>query len=234
MRDYERRLAEERRERQAEARERRRQRRARRNGNNGNDDVDEKENDSDDDAYYTLGGPGMTVEIDESCFSKKRKYRRGHLHRERWVFGAVERKERGRNRGGKFRAWQVPNRRAQTLIPIITQHIHPETRIISDDWAAYHGLGGLGYEHEIINHSIRFVDANDPSVHTETIEGRWMHVKRHFNTLGGTRDEEIQERLDEYSFLMRYGNKINLRVWRILRCIATHGLQAKNHVDSLE
>lgn len=41
-----------------------------------------------------LGGPGRTVEIDESKFGR-RKYHRGHKVEGQWVFGGIER-ETGR------------------------------------------------------------------------------------------------------------------------------------------
>ena len=70
-----------------------------------------------------LGGPGMTVEIDESCCTKKRKYNRGSggPKPDRWVFGMVERLPGGF--AGRRRFFLVPNRRAETLIAIIERNI---------------------------------------------------------------------------------------------------------------
>ena len=42
-------------------------------------------------AEIKLGGVGKTVEIDESKFGAKRKYKRGRVSEGPWVFGVVER-----------------------------------------------------------------------------------------------------------------------------------------------
>lgn len=106
-----------------------------------------------------LGGTDMTVEIDESVFSKRRtknfdnldylvyqytyliplqnfsgKYGRGRVVPEKWVFGGVER--------GTGRCFLVPvkNRKRETLMEVIRTWILPGTRIISDCWAAYNKI----------------------------------------------------------------------------------------------
>ena len=63
----------------------------------------------------------------------------------------------------------MPQRDASTLLPIIQRHIGPGTRIWSDQWAAYNGLNGLGYQHETVNHTIQYVDPVT-GVHTNNIE----------------------------------------------------------------
>ena len=70
-----------------------------------------------------LAGPGMTVEIDESCCTTKRKYNRGSggPKKDRWVFGMVERLPGGF--AGRKRFFMVPNRTAATLVPIIERII---------------------------------------------------------------------------------------------------------------
>ena len=61
-----------------------------------------------------------------------------------------------------------------------------------------------------------------------------MHVKRHLNGLGGTRDIFIQERLDEWRFHRDYlrHDSSDYNFWKMLRVIAATGYQAKLQVDS--
>ena len=119
-----------------------------------------------------LGGPGRVVEFDESCFTKKKKYGRGSggPQDHRWVFGMVERDHNGVK--GRCLLFLVDNRQRETLWPIIHNHIHPDTRIISDNYSVYHQLGpSRGWNHDMVNHSAQFVDGDDPTIHTQTIEG---------------------------------------------------------------
>ena len=78
-----------------------------------------------------IGGPSHTVEIDESCFGK-RKYDRGRMIQEQQrVFSGID---------SEFRkCFMVPvdRRDVQTRLPIINQFILPGTTIISDEWRAY-------------------------------------------------------------------------------------------------
>ena len=60
----------------------------------------------------------------------------------------------------------VERRNADTLLPLIEQHILPGTTIISDCWAEYGGIE----RHYTINHSQNFVDP-ETAAHTNTIEG---------------------------------------------------------------
>jgi transposase-like protein len=117
-----------------------------------------------------IGGPGTTVEIDESKFGK-RNYHRGHRVEGTWVFGGVERES------GKLFMVPVEKRDSATLIPLIKEWILPGTTIISDCWRAYTCLKDEDFEHLTVNHSINFKDP-DTGAHTNTIEGAWLHAKR--------------------------------------------------------
>jgi len=117
-----------------------------------------------------IGGPGVVVEIDESCFSK-RKYNVGRLNKNTWVFGG---KERDSN---KYFFEIVPDRSAKTLIEIINRKIDKESIIISDCWAAYQRLEKEGFMHLTVNHKYNFVDP-ETGAHTQNIESLWSLVKR--------------------------------------------------------
>ncbi|KZS08834.1 Uncharacterized protein APZ42_027089 [Daphnia magna] len=121
--------------------------------------------------FTQIGGVGKTVEIYESLFGKKRKYRRGNYKKGEWVFGGVE---RGTNR---FFLVIVPDRKRKMLLAIIKQYIAPGPAVISDEWRAFKCLGTHGYIHLTVNHSKNFKDPITDA-HTNTVEGMWAHAKR--------------------------------------------------------
>ena len=116
-----------------------------------------------------IGGPGKTVEIDESKFGR-RKYNVGRVVEGQWVFGGICRETRE-----SFMV-PVPDRTGDTLLAIIRENIEPGITIISDCWRAYDCLESEGYKHLKVNHSLNFVDP-DTGAHTNTIERRWRDVK---------------------------------------------------------
>ena len=85
-----------------------------------------------------IGGPGNTVKIDESKFGK-RKCHKGSRKDGIWVFGGIERDSKN-----CFLS-SVEDRSAETLIPIINEHVLPRTTLISDCWKAYLRLEEEGF-----------------------------------------------------------------------------------------
>ena len=81
---------------------------------------------------------------------------------------------------------KVPDRSAATLLLIIQQQVFPGTRIITDMWAAY-DFNQL-QNHSMVNHALYFVDPNEPTVHSNTIEGSWGNCKNKFRAMHDTSD----------------------------------------------
>ena len=74
------------------------------------------------------------MQIDESLFRHKPKNHRGRAtSREVWVFGLCDTS----HSPALGVMCIVPNRSAQTLLPIIQQHVRTGSVIHSDEWAAY-------------------------------------------------------------------------------------------------
>lgn len=119
---------------------------------------------------FSRNGVGFDVQIDESAMSH-RKYHRGRLIKEKWVFGVCE-----NERGGKVYMIPVPDRTAATLMPIILQATPPDAIVRSDKWKAYTGIDGQDRNHLEVNHSEHFVDPVTFS-HTQRIEGLWNQCK---------------------------------------------------------
>ncbi len=148
-------------------------------------------------------GVPIVVEIDESKYFH-RKYHRGNWREGHWVLGAVE-------RGSSHCVLrEVQNRDARTLEPIITQWCLPGTRIIADAWAGYNNLHALNngvYLHDVVVHRHNFVDPIHPDVHTNTIEGMWMHGKRKLRYQFGTSRNIFHSYLDEFMWRWNGGHK---------------------------
>jgi hypothetical protein len=76
--------------------------------------------------------------------------------------------ERGTN---KVRLFNVADRTAAILLPILADNIEAGSIVISDR-SAYRGIRTLQqqYNHRWINHRLYFVDPTDRQVHTQGIE----------------------------------------------------------------
>ncbi len=80
--------------------------------------------------FEKLGGHGCTVEIDETLISK-RKYNRGRLIQQKWLFGVIDRQTH------EIFVKCVDQRSKAILGSIIKQVIEEESIVMSDQWPAY-------------------------------------------------------------------------------------------------
>ena len=154
-----------------------------------------------------IGGIGKTVEIDETLVAK-RKYHRGRLVEQVWVFGGVERSDVSGQVPKKSFAIIVPDRSRETLIPLIIRYIDPGTRIISDGWAAYSVIGDFNYTHEVVIHEENFVSPISGDIHTQNVEGMWSVLKRKLKRKGTHITPFIEEYIAEVLFRYQNGDRI--------------------------
>ncbi len=124
----------------------------------------------------------------------KIKYHRGSgLKRKQvWLFGMVEKGDHG-----KCYLTMVPNRKSETLLRVIYDHVQPRSVIISDSWSSYRKLSSLRFDHQTVNHSYNFLDP-DTGAHTNKIEGLWSQAKRKFKEMNGCSRAHLQSYLDEF------------------------------------
>jgi transposase-like protein len=150
-----------------------------------------------------LGGVGHVVQVDESVIYRV-KYHRGHglFEPTKWMFGMWDVTSKV---GAVF---FVPDRSAETLLPLIQQHINPGTEIHSDKWRAYLKIPLIDvqprYMHRTVNHSLFFKDI-ETGVHTNNVEAYWSSIKRVFKKLNGTSRAKTASYLDLHMYKERFG-----------------------------
>ncbi|EYU13415.1 IS1595-like element ISPlu21 family transposase [Photorhabdus aegyptia] len=131
------------------------------------------------------------VEIDESYFGGKRKGKRGRGSAGKVpVFGLLK-------RGGKVYTRLIPNAKSDTLIPIITAKIKPDSLVYTDNFASYDVLDVSDFKHYRINYSTEFVDAKNGQNHINGIENFWNQAKRHLRKFNGIPKEHFELFLKE-------------------------------------
>ena len=80
----------------------------------------------------------------------------------------------------------VELRDGATLLQLIKDWILPGTHIISEEWRAYNDIAILdngAYTHDVITHEDKFVDPNNPDIHTQYIESMWRWAKIMFRQM---------------------------------------------------
>lgn len=99
------------------------------------------------DGESPIGGPGTSVEIDETLVGgvKKGTHNRGSAGKT-VVVGALE-------RGGNIITAVVPNQRRETLEPFVTTNVLVGGNVLTDELRSYAMLSKAGYRHARVNHS---------------------------------------------------------------------------------
>jgi len=141
-----------------------------------------------------IGGVQMTVEIDETMLTK-RKYHRGRVLNEQWVFGGICRES------NEIFLDLIPNRTSETLLSIVSRSIQYGTTIISDSWKGYSFLDEDSfpqpYLHESVNHSKNFINP-ETGANTQKEERLWRELKEKKKRMQGIPRDDVDLYLSEF------------------------------------
>ena len=126
------------------------------------------------DLAQPFGTNGGAVEVDETYIGFKQGVatRRGTAHK-RAVVTLVDRDT------GKSKWFHVANSTAADIHPIVLDNISREARLMTDEAKMYRKIGRDFAEHGTTTHAaFQYVDMNDRTIHTNTVEGAFSIFKR--------------------------------------------------------
>ena len=135
------------------------------------------------------------IELDESYFGGARKGKRGRGAAGKVaVFGILK-------RGGKVFTKVVSDTKTETLLPLITRKIAPDSVVYTDSYGSYNALDVSNFYHERINNSIVFAKGKN---HINGIENFWNQAKRVLRKYNGIPKESFPLFLKECEFRFNY------------------------------
>jgi transposase-like protein len=190
-------------------------------------------------SWNQIGGENQIVECDETHVF--RKYNRGRLlaGEDRWIFGAF-----CRDTGETF-FLSVPDRRKETLWPLMASRIREGSIVITDSAAFYHGVKEVGFtSHFTINHSStngnRFVRqvlvprlGKVIDVHTNNIEVQWKLLKARIDSFHN--DDIVEGYIEKAQYFRNFLDKLprEARFGQFLKDLARvlPGPPASSNVD---
>lgn len=143
---------------------------------------------------WALGGPGKTVCVDE-------------VQVRRIVDNASNRHTSaillGMSCEGQVLTGIIANRSKRLILQALTNRIAPGSRVITDGHASYRTLGGLGFEHLVVDHSRAFHDFKGHT--TNEIEAYWSVLRRTFDGYRQVWPENLWRYVAEVEF--RYNRR---------------------------
>lgn len=151
-----------------------------------------------------LGGPGKTIQIDETMLNYKCKSHRGRSSTNQTDCLCIV--ELGPNLKRVF-AKVIENKRMETLMPIICSQVASGSIISTDEHKSYVNLGKVGYTHKTVCHKYNFVNPSN-STNTQTVESFNNMIKYEIKKRKGVLTTKRQEFLNEICFF--YNNKNNI------------------------
>ncbi|TPD71125.1 IS1595 family transposase [Flavobacterium microcysteis] len=169
------------------------------------------------------------VEIDETFVGGKNKNRhkdkkvpmsQGRSYKDKVpVLGMLE-------RGGNLTCVVVCDTKRETIQPLVRKFVKPDSKVVTDEWHAYNGLNDI-FEHHIVNHGKKeYVNLQDNSIHSNSIEGFWGIFKR---GMIGIYNHTSKKHLPLYvnEFVFRYNMRKHPESDKFNWMVANSGIRTK-------
>ncbi|XP_023222282.1 uncharacterized protein LOC111623810 [Centruroides sculpturatus] len=124
-----------------------------------------------------IGGPGKTVEIDDTVVSKQKCKKGRKVKETKWVVGGICREDKN-----CFLCF-VNDRSETTLNWVVSKFVQTGSTIYTDKWKGYNhidDLEGIQIKHETVKHAKNFVNPLN-GVHTQSIKRLWGLLKNQKN-----------------------------------------------------
>lgn len=154
-----------------------------------------------------MGGPGGVVEADETYFGRQEGLGvdKSGYHNKNMVVTLVE-------RGGSARSFHTDGHSVADIVPIVRENIRRESRLMTDQALHYRRIGRQFVEHGSVNHGAgEYVSFEDPTIHTNTVEGYYSIFKRGMKGIyQHCSEKHLHRYLAEFDF--RYSNRVRLGV----------------------
>ena len=150
-----------------------------------------------------FGSGGGVVEVDETFIGRiKGAPKKRAFHHKMKVLALIDRET------GTARTMVVIDVTAKTLMPIVRANVAKEATIMTDEHNAYTKIADHFAGHGTTTHSAgQYVDFNDPTIHSNTVEGYFSIFKR---GMKGVYQHCGEQHLHRYlaEFECRYNNRI--------------------------
>jgi transposase-like protein len=153
-----------------------------------------------------LGGGGGDVEADETYIGHNPDYSARGGRNMNAVLSMVDRES------GRVRSMVLDNVTTNAVTTAVAANVAADTRLVTDSSNVYRRVGAVLAGHVSVNHSIKeYVSKDDPSVHTNTVEGTFSIFKRGMRGIyQHCSSKHLPRYLAEFDF--RYSNRIALGV----------------------
>jgi transposase-like protein len=150
-----------------------------------------------------MGGNGTPVEVDETYIGRRKgkDVKRGGQSHKMAVISLIDRET------GAARSYTFTNFRADEIHPIVRNNIAREARLMTDDARMYWKVGREFSAHGWTLHGAnQYVDKNDRTIHTNTVEGYFSIFKRGMRGVyQHCGEQHLHRYLAEFDF--RYTNR---------------------------